>query len=194
STAVRVRDVHTGGSIARVSAAATSHICTLSLHDALPISGGRSTCGRGRSAPASWVCSRWSHAGSYQCRPTEADGGGAADPDLVVLGRDRDDSGPPQRGALRESVGVRSAAGSYQPLWCRGVETGGDRVLGDSGAGGEGTDLVLVLRPFGVGAEDADLGLGDRGEVRFESEHLLGAAQTQGRPAGSVVDPLMVDD
>src|SRR5699024_9051063 len=63
-----------------------------------------------------------------------------------------------------------------------------------SGAGGEGTDLVLVLRPFGVGAEDAELGLGDRGEVRFESEHLLGAAQTQGRPAGSVVDPLMVDD
>src|SRR5699024_2941209 len=50
----------------------------------------------------------------YQCRPTEADGGGAADPDLVVLGRDRDDSGPPQRGALRESVGVRSAAGSDQ--------------------------------------------------------------------------------
>src|SRR5699024_496259 len=153
--------------------------------------GGRSTCGRGTSAPASWACSRWSHAGSYQCRPTEADGGGAADPDLVVLGRDGDDSGPPQRGALRASVGVGSAAGTAHPRVDRGGGPAGDRVHGDSGAGGGGTGLLLLLRPFGVRAEDADFGVGDRGEGRIESEHLLGAAQTLGRPAGPDVYPLM---
>ena len=51
-----------------------------------------------------------------------------------------------------------------------------------------------MVRSFRVGAEDAELRIGNGREVGVQGEHLFGAGQPHGGPAGSVVGPLVVED
>ena len=120
-----------------------------------------------------------------------------ANPDVIPDPIDVDAAGAAERRSLARHVGVRRPTTPDQPLRETGIETPGNGVLLDAGAHRERPNLELRVRPVPrrVPCSDhADPEIVERGKVGIEREHLRPRSELDRHPAGTVVDPLGVED